>query len=297
MGAQNKKQKPRLLRAHALYGYSNALALVPLSDSILLSRLALSLPPAPVPLLPCLTYLAPLSIIPVWHLWSKHITNPPFSPTPPPNPTPPPPLRLLAIWRYPSSTISLNLVNHFHGPSKHHFTCNFTNLISTVLFRTTSLVWEISSSVTWCVFLDSPVVMVTKGFEASWRLFKLDNGKKWSKWMTVRWLWLRSKVCMLGNFRSESPVKLHHLMWRRIRYTLWDRLCKVIPDHEASRYLSWRCLWAVKDVRQTKAQPWQRQWGLGQVKSQSSSSSRCGHWGQPSQRWDRWTHTFDERQR
>ena len=32
-----------------------------------------------LPFFPCLTYLAPLSIIPVWHLSNKHITNPPLS--------------------------------------------------------------------------------------------------------------------------------------------------------------------------------------------------------------------------
>ena len=92
----------------------------PLADSILISRLALShsIPPPPPPL----TYLTSLSIL---HLFGICQTS--ASPTPTPHPHSPLPThhhptqsRLHAVWCHPSSTISLNSVNHSHGRSKHH---------------------------------------------------------------------------------------------------------------------------------------------------------------------------------
>ena len=76
--------------------------------------------------LPCPTYLTLLSIILILHLSNKHHQSPTLPYPPPPHththlPHPTTPSRLHTIWRYPSSTISLNLVNHSHGRPKHHF--------------------------------------------------------------------------------------------------------------------------------------------------------------------------------
>ena len=119
------------------YVCTRALPLVkctrPLTDSILLSRLTLSLsippslsplspPPPPFsrvhPVLPLFSLFYPFSICQT----NSSATPPP--PLPPPLPTPStphdPPSRLHTAWRYPSSTIRLNLVNHSQGRSKHH---------------------------------------------------------------------------------------------------------------------------------------------------------------------------------
>ena len=95
-----------------------------LADSILLSRLTLSLS-IPPPSLP------PVSDISFHFLYYTHLASIkqthhksptlPYPPPPFPHPAhPTTPSRLHTVWCYPSSTIRLNLVNHSHGRSKHH---------------------------------------------------------------------------------------------------------------------------------------------------------------------------------
>ena len=122
-----EKNKNRLLRVHARSAAGHMQASPRGLHPPLTPRtftLHLPLPPPTHPFLPCLTYLAILYIIPIWHLSNKHITNPSLSPTPHPS-RPTTPSLLHTVWRYPSSTISLNLVNHSHGRSKHHFLLSF----------------------------------------------------------------------------------------------------------------------------------------------------------------------------
>ena len=84
----------------------------PLADSILLSCLTLSLSISPSrvrPILPLFLYYTHLASVKQTHQQSP--TLPSLQPA---HPTTPPPSRLHTAWRYPSSTIRLNLVNHSH---------------------------------------------------------------------------------------------------------------------------------------------------------------------------------------
>ena len=92
---------------------------------------SISIPPYPPPLPHPLPSSRVRPILPFSLLYPFSICQTNKSPTltlPYPPPPPPPlhpshpttPSRLHTVWRYPSSTIRLNLVNHPHGRSKHH---------------------------------------------------------------------------------------------------------------------------------------------------------------------------------
>ena len=129
--AQKKQETETAACARALCRWSNARvpSLTPSSShaSHFHSPFLPPLPPPPSsrvrPILPPFPLLYPFSIC------QTNSSSTPLSPTSSPLPTPStphdPPSRFHTAWRYPSSTIRLNLVNHSHGRSKHHFAdCN-----------------------------------------------------------------------------------------------------------------------------------------------------------------------------
>ena len=123
-----KNKKPKLLRVHARSAAGQMHASPrwlhpPLTPHTFTLHSSLPFPPPPPssrvrPILPPFPLLYPFSIC------QTNSSSTPLSPTSSPLPTPStphdPPSRFHTAWRYPSSTIRLNLVNHSHGRSKHH---------------------------------------------------------------------------------------------------------------------------------------------------------------------------------